>query len=355
MKHERHHWLEKLQVEFAGTVALVVTFFIVGPVHGSWDPQWPATFISTGSFGGLLQLAVLVWVLAAACAALTFSSRPEGALFTTLVGAAGVSMHSTPIRVLFWSSQSSVSGVFVQLAIELLVLIVIVVVAIHIICRVRAAMAKVFPNLMWKGRILGSADETNGSDKASKKPARSTSPQSQGSPSWFLWFISPIGVSLLDQMRMSDGMSVISPEQQARSRAAALRCTLYCLAATVLYSSILLMLLMRSPSRGQIVFALFTSFLVATLIAHQQFATQFSVVSWGSAMITGLLFYVLAIASSGQADTNSWINVQMFARALPVDWMTVGGAGGVLGYWISERIHELRHIERTEEDSDEAA
>jgi hypothetical protein len=348
MKHERHHWLERKQVELAGVAALAVTYFVLGPMHGWWDPQWPATFISTGSFFGLLQFAVLVWVLAAACAAVTSSSRPEGALFTTLIGAAGVSMHSTPIRVLFWSSESSISTVFVQLAIELLAFIAVVVVAIHIICRVRAAMAKLFPAWMWKGRIMeafGDSDEpSNKSDKLTR-PKRTTS--------WFLWVISPIGAAFYDNMRRSGGMSVISPDQQARSKKAALRCTLYCFAATVLYSSILLMLLMRSPNRGQIVFALFGSFLIATLIAHQQFATQFSVVSWGSAMVTGVLFYVLAIASSPQAGANSWINVQMFARALPVDWMTVGGAGGVLGYWISERIHELRHIERiTEEDSD---
>jgi hypothetical protein len=150
-------------------------------------------------------------------------------------------------------------------------------------------------------------------------------------------------------MRVSD-MSVISPAQQARDGKAALMCMLYCLAATVLYSSIMLMLLMQSSHRGQIIFALFASFLLASLIAHQQFATRFSVVAWGAPLLTGVLFYVLSIASSGYAGPNVWIRVQSFARALPVDWMTAGGAGGVLGFWISERIHELRHIERHAEN-----
>ena len=146
-------------------------------------------------------------------------------------------------------------------------------------------------------------------------------------------------------MRMSDSMAVIYPQKQAKSRKAALQCSLFCIAATVLYSSILLMLLMRSPNRGQIIFAMFVSFLIATLIAHQQFASQFSAVSWGAAIVTGTLFYALAIASSAKGGANSWVRIQLFARALPVDWMGVGGAGGVLGYWLSERIHELRHIE----------
>ncbi len=343
MKHKHHHWLEKMQVEFAGGAALAVTFFIVGPMRGWWDPQWPTTFVTTGSFGTLAGFALLVWALAVACAALTVSARPEGALFATLVGAAGVSMHSAPIRVLFWSRQDSLTGVFLQLIGELVVLFVIVVGAVYIIYQIRALAVRVCPNWMWRGRIIGLSDDTR---VTSGKPAREQHPLA--SSSWTAWFFAPIRVSFLDQMRTSD-MSVISPGQQARDGKAALRCTVYCLAAIVLYSSILLMLLMRSTHRGQIIFALFASFLLATLIAHQQFATRFSVVSWASALFTGVLFYMLAIASSGRMGPNVWIKLQLFARALPIDWMTAGGAGGVLGYWISERIHELRHIENHDE------
>jgi len=335
MKHKRHHWLEKLQVEFAGGGALAVTFLIVGPMHGWWDPQWPATFISTGSFGGLLQFGVLVWLLAAACAALTISSRPEGALFATLVGAVGISMHSAPIRVLFWSHEASLAGVFVQLILELVVLFVIAVGAVHIIRPVRAVMAGICPNWMWRGRITA---ETVAADPADALAARKKLKE-------FADGFSLLG-GIFGRILGPEGMPIVSPGQEAKSRKAIMVCTVSCLAATVLYSSILLMLLMRSAHRGQIVFALFASFLLATLIAHQQFATRFSVVSWGSALLTGVLFYMLAIASSGRVGPNIWIRVQSFARALPIDWMTAGGAGGVLGYWISERIHELRHIER---------
>ena len=339
MKHERHHWLEKLQVEFAGASALAVTFFIVGPMHGWRDPQWPATFISTGSFGGLLGFAVLVWLLAAACAALTISSRPEGALFATLVGAVGVSMHSAPIRVLLWSREASLAGVFIQMIVELLVLFVIVVGAVHIIYQVRALIARLRPNWMWKGRITAEnvvADPTDA--LAAKKKLKE-----------FADGFSPLS-GIFGRILGPEGMPIVSPGQETKSRKAALVCTISCLAATVLYSSILLMLLMRSPHRGQIIFALFTSFLLASLIAHQQFATRFSVAAWGSALLTGVLFYMLATASSGDVGANIWIKVQPFARALPIDWMTAGGAGGVLGYWISERIHELRHIERHAEN-----
>ena len=341
MKHERHHWLEKLQVEFAGAGALALTFFVIGPMRGWWDPQWPTTFISTGSFGGLLGFALLVWALAAACAALTISSRPEGALFATLVGAAGISMHSAPIRALFWSHEPSLAGVFVQLIGELFVLSVVVVGAMHIIHQVRALMARLCPNWMWKGRITA---ENVVVDSAAVLDAKKRDRKTVRRFEMETYF------GILGRILGPEGMPIISPGQEAKSRKAALVCTISCLAATMLYGSIMLMLLMRSTHRGQIIFALFASFLLATLIAHQQFATRVSVVAWGSALLTGILFYMLAMASSGRVGPNVWIKVQLFARALPIDWMTAGGAGGVLGYWISERIHELRHIERHAEN-----
>ena len=344
MKHERHHWLEKLQVQFAGAAALAVTFFIVGPMNGGWDPEWPATFIPYGGFAGLLHFGLLVWILAAVCAVVTISSRPEGALFATLVGAVGVSMHSAQIRVLLWSREGSFAGVFAQLIAELLVLFVVLVGAIHIICWVRVLMSRVWPGLMWKGRITA---QTVASDESSPEPETKKAAPAGFSSSMVLWLLSPLGPSGTPG---PEPLVDLSPKEAAKNRTAAIICTVSCLAATVLYSSIILMLLMWSPNRGQIIFALFASFFLATLIAHQQFATQFSVVAWGSALLTGIMFYVLAIASSGNMGSNLWMNLKPFSRALPIDWMTAGGAGGVLGYWISERIHELKHIERHAEN-----
>jgi len=339
MKHERHHWLEKMQVEFAGAAALAITFFIVGPMHGWWDPQWPATFICTGSIGGLLKFAVLVWALAAGCAAVTISARPEGALFATLVGAAGVSMHSAPIRVLFWSNEASMSGMYIQLIVELFILTVIVTGAIHIIKQVRLLMARACPGWMWKGRITA---ENVGSDPGSAAKAREKLNQAGSTLGMF--------GGILGHILGPEGIPVVSPEDEGKSPRAMVACAFYCLGATVLFSSILVMLLMQSSHRGQIIFALFASFMVATMIAHQQFASRFSIAAWAAPLVTGTLFYVLAIAAGGKAGFNIWTEVEPSARALPVDWMIAGGAGAVLGFWVSERIHELRHIERHAEN-----
>jgi hypothetical protein len=40
--------------------------------------------------------------------------------------------------------------------------------------------------------------------------------------------------------------------------------------------------------------------------------------------------------------------VQPYAYALPIDWMTVGEGGALLGYWVSQRIHEIRHFEKAQ-------
>ena len=38
----------------------------------------------------------------------------------------------------------------------------------------------------------------------------------------------------------------------------------------------------------------------------------------------------------------------MYARVLPIDWLTFGIGGGLLGHWLSSRMHEAKHIEEKE-------
>ena len=41
--------------------------------------------------------------------------------------------------------------------------------------------------------------------------------------------------------------------------------------------------------------------------------------------------------------------VPLYARALPLDWLTAGSAGALLGYWLSARVHELKLLEKLQE------
>ena len=77
-----------------------------------------------------------------------------------------------------------------------------------------------------------------------------------------------------------------------------------------------------------------------------------SLFCWAMPVPAGVLFYLLASLSSGPGKEQAWIDVPKYAKyaqALPIDWITFGSGGAILGFWISERIHEMRHFEKQAE------
>ena len=155
MDHQRLHWLEKFQVQIAAGIALAAVYFAVWPTFRPWDPELPLTFLPEGSWGSMVLLAVLVWVLAAAASVVTVTGRPEGALFVTLVGTAGLSLNSSRIRSLLMLRQDNLSGLFASLALELVLLAVVVMVAALIVGLVRSAVSAVRPGWLWTPRRSG--------------------------------------------------------------------------------------------------------------------------------------------------------------------------------------------------------
>ena len=320
MPYKRRHLLEKLQVELAAGAALAVMYLAVGPVLGWWDPEWPTTFVPSGAFAQMAGFAATVWILAAACALVTVSSRPEGALLATLVGAAGVSLHSSPIRTIFWQHEGALGLLFGMLIAEVLLLVVVLLVAEMVVFVVRTGVARWKPGWMWRGRVGPSGPSARA--------------HGDSEPGAGLTLGGGLLRTILARKRLPGAtggrVGVVSVS---------------CLGVSVLIGAILLMLLMQSSHRGQVVFSLFVSFLLAVMIAHQKFPTPFGAAAWISPILTAIVFYLLAAGASMETVPNSWTHVPFYARALPVDWMAAGGAGAVLGFWISERIHELRHME----------
>ena len=125
---------------------------------------------------------------------------------------------------------------------------------------------------------------------------------------------------------------------------------LACLLTAVVISVILLQLLLQSADRGQILFALGVSFLVGVLVAYQVFPVRPSLVATAAPLLAAVVFYAMAAFVPIPPTPEGWIKVPLYARALPVDWLTAGCGGAVLGYWISWRIHELRLLEKEEEE-----
>lgn len=333
--HHRHiHLLEKLQVQLAAVSALAVVYFAVWPILRPWDPQGPVTFLPGDHFPDLATFAGVLWALAAACAVATISSRPEGALLAALIGAAGVSLRSESIRGLLWTWPGSFSSLFLELMVEVLLLFVILLVAAIIISAVRRAIASINPKLVWKDRLSELLQEQPGPKAKAKGPE----------------FSGPIETYFLPRLLRLLGATgkAGGPSTRFISPLALVRC-IACLVLGVIIALALLLLLMRSGDRGQILFALVASFFLAALVAHQVFPAPYGLVAWLTPAVAAMALYALAAASSIGGGPQAWMDIKPYAQALPVDWLTAGAGGALIGYWISERTYESRLLEQREE------
>ena len=115
-----------------------------------------------------------------------------------------------------------------------------------------------------------------------------------------------------------------------------------------------ILLSMRSSDRGQVLFSLLASFVLAVILSHQVFPGAYSIAAWLMPPVTAVMFYSLA-ANEITAGPQAWMAVPAYSRALPVDWLTAGCGGAVLGYWICRRLHETHHIERRQEQENPGA
>jgi hypothetical protein len=93
---------------------------------------------------------------------------------------------------------------------------------------------------------------------------------------------------------------------------------------------VLLFVLMQSQMKGQVIMACFVAFLASTVCAYMAFPTVPFWAIFITVPITGAVGYFLArngIAPyPGQAP-------HFAMRALPIDYLTAGGAGAILGYY----------------------
>ena len=327
MSHRRIHLLEKLQVQLAAIASLCVVYFALAPALDATDPALPITFIGEDGFVRLALLVGVIWLVAAGCALVTVSARPEGAMLAALLGAAGISLHSPAIRPLLWARQD-LSGVFARMRLEVALFILVVAGVAIVVALVRRAVAWRKPGWLWKSPLTA-ADEA---DSAKDNPAEP--------------------VSLLTTLREGLGFGPTDPTggkpkgQQHAVQGA------YFFALGLMVALVCLMLLMKSADRGQILFALLASFFLAVLIAHQVFATHCTLLAWILPLVAGVLLYSLAAFTIVATGAKAWMHVPEYARALPIDYLTAGCGGAVLGHWVSQRVHEMRYVEKRLQDKE---
>lgn len=348
MEHHHHHWLEKLQVQIVTAAGLFAMYFLAWPiVRPPHDPLSPMVFLPLGGLGSMAAFAGVFCVLVAVCAVVTIAVRPVAALLAATLAAGGASLRSEQIRRVFWARQADMAGLYTELMLEAIMLALLAALAVLIVFLVRRLMAAVRPNWMWTDPVAELTDEQRANagdapmDKVKLIP---------------LDFVAAIYVYL---------RSLMVGASKDASREVGLRETipvtvgrcLACVAVASLIAVLLLMALMRSADRGQIIFALVASFTVAVFVGHQLFPQPYALVIWALPMVIAVVFYAIAWAVAPAAGhVTDWAKVNMLFRALPIDWLAAGGGGALLGFWASQRVHEYRlvhhHHEQEKEQGD---
>lgn len=326
MSGRHSHWLEKLQVQLATVGCGLAAYFVIGPIVRPTDPAGPVVFLATGSAASIALLAVSLGVLAAACGLVTISARPQGAVLAMVLGSAGISLHSGRARALLWTREGDLPGLFWQMALEVVALAAVMAIAAMALVVMRSLAVRALPRWTWQDPLLDAAG------KPSTDPA-----VSRGSP-----LARCFGLGAAPG---TAGRGIGGKEELTRG----VLCFLLTLAITVA----VVLLLMRSVERGQILFALVAGCFLGALLAQVTVPTRSSLIAWTAPVVVAIGFYVLAATSMVRSGFGAWMDVPGYARALPIDWATAGVGGALLGHWVSLRMREAKLLEQEEQSEDE--
>jgi hypothetical protein len=266
------------------------------------DPAGPVAFLLNGGAVSLLLAAGLLWILAALAGGATTLSRPEGALIAALVGVGGVAMRSESLERLLWYKDVTIGELYLRMILEVFLFGLALCLAEAVARLVRAGVGKRHPKLLWRDPLDDLTDEQR---KGVSLPVTCRK-ESSGADEGGRWI----------RLKPAGG----------------------CFATAVGAAVVLLFFLAQSNQRGQILFALFASFCLAVMLAQHLFPIACSALAWSVPMVTAVLVYGLAIVSGG--------GDRPVFQALPIDWLTAGGAGALVGYWVSGLMREARIHEK---------
>jgi hypothetical protein len=116
-----------------------------------------------------------------------------------------------------------------------------------------------------------------------------------------------------------------------------------CGGLTLLLGLLLMIGTLFSTDRGQIIFSLALSFFLAAGVASYFFPVRFSTPCWIAPVLLGIAAY-LKLSSMPFTGVLTWGGVDAWGHILPVDWISAGCGGAVGGYWLSCRLHDLKHL-----------
>lgn len=320
--NQRSEIIEKLRVQFATAVGLAAVYFFLWQALVSRDPLWPITFIAEGNLANLAVFTAILLGLAIFTSLLTLGLRPAGPLLAALIGTGALSLRCPPARTLLWAHHDNLAGLFTGMIVEILLLTASVAMTALVISTIRYAAGRINPKWRWPGEKVEPAEE----------PLRTD---------WIGELFAPEVISVISLLGESKNNT---SRRQAASRMLAK--SLYCLLTGLVIANVMVLVVMQSPLRGQIIFALMISFFIAALAAYRTFSVSSCVPAVAMALVSAVVMYALAAFMSINGTTNAWMNVPIFARALPIDYLTAGGGGAVLGYWVNCRINQAKVAEQ---------
>ncbi len=335
------HFLEKIEFQVTAIAAAAVVYWFVWPLLIPVDPEWPICFIVRGAYMSMWMLAGFACAIGLACGALTVTARPQTAAMALVLGLGGLSLRSPRIWSLLWASQDAMPAMYWRMALEVLVLMAVVVIASAMAGIGRRIVASLVGGLLWRDPLIDLDDDRREAynRELAARNAEKLSP-------WFVWaivslFSAPLGIIRVPNVKRSEKL----PGRDTVVRG------LLGFMISVTASAIVVFLLLRSPERGQVLFALFAGCFLGVFLSQKIVPTHTNLRAWVTPVAMGVLLYVLAAISSVGAGRGAWLDVARYARALPIDWITAGLGGAMLGHWEELRMREARYIDESLEDS----
>jgi hypothetical protein len=118
-------------------------------------------------------------------------------------------------------------------------------------------------------------------------------------------------------------------------------------------TALCMLLLVQTDSKTQVLWSLAVASFAGAALAHFLYPVSPSPWLWVGPLLVGLVGYVTAYMKLDPSDV-TWRTGQLhfplaaLVRPLPVDYLTAGTAGAVLGYWVSRKWHQQQVDESAE-------
>lgn len=335
MSHNRILEYEKLRVMLSSTALMLFVYWLVADMFThTVDPMAPLVFIPMGAGFKLAMFAALAVVFILVALSVMTGTRPTGAMAIALIGLGGIALHSEPALLLLGTWNGSAGTLYSSMLIEVLVLALSLLVAEAVGMHLRDRLSAVVPALNWSG-LADSVPETAYEHYCDDAPSPCPFPRQEAC---LRLLARHLGIGTGTDTREVDGYRAVKGR-------VCLTHFVLCAVSGLIFSAVL----MRTDERGQILFSLFAGYTAASLLAYHFFPSGCPASSWGGAVIGACVIYLAASLGEGGSV---WVEIAPITETLPLDWITAGCGGALLGSWIGARTADYRLSEAVAEEAE---